>query len=511
MTQISPDPAAGPVVLAFGEHELHPNSGELFRAGVPVKLQTQPARVLEALVRRAGEVVSREDIQAHVWGEGTFLDADANLNFCIRQIRRALDDPASAPRYIETIPRRGYRFLVPVETRRPAPRSPAPVPELAPPEPAVPPRPGPLHRLGLAAAAAGLALLALFAAARRFEPPQSAVLAAPAEPIPEEAREHYRTALYLSPADPERAISELRQAILKAPRYAEAHAQLALEESERPVPPQDLLPGLEMTAQRAVDLDPHLGLAHLALGRVLWRRKLDWLRGEAELRQAVALDPDRAEAWHELASLLAGRGEHEQAIAAARQARALDPAGMLVNADLAWFYYLGRRYDEAIRQAASTVTLKDSRKIGLSRKEARFFRWAWRVILYSSLQTGDRRAGLEAARALMTEYGDPAAARMLDRLEEYWGWERERFLELARPLGGPIAIADGLAANAAAAGQIDLALPYLEDACRQRWPNLLIAAAADPLLAPLQGNPRFEKFLDCIGVPRDAPARRRRL
>jgi len=83
-------------------------------------------------------------------------------------------------------------------------------------------------------------------------------------------------------------------------------------------------------------------------------------------------------------------------------------------------------------------------------------------------------------------------------------------LKTARQRGLPVeAAADGLAANAAAAGQTDRALSYLEAACRRQQPGLQIVAAADPLFDPLHGNPRFEGFLDCIGLPADAPARRR--
>ncbi|HKH47814.1 MAG TPA: winged helix-turn-helix domain-containing protein [Thermoanaerobaculia bacterium] len=498
-----------PLILAFGEHELHLDSGELFRAGEPVKLQPQPAKVLEVLARRAGEVVSREEIQALVWGETTFLDADANLNFCIKQIRRALDDPASSPRYVETIPRRGYRFLVSVETRQPTRPAAAPARASSGPAPGATPRPRRLHAIGLSVLAAGLVLLALFAATQRPGPPKARIAAhAEASPISEEAREHYRTALYLSPTDSQSAREELRQALRLDPRYAEAHARLAWEESQLERPPEEVLPDLELTARKAVELDPGLGLAHLALGRVLWETKLDWKHGEAELRKAVELDPKNAEAWHALAKLLAGRGEHDKAIAAARRARDLDSEGMLVNADLAWFYYLGRQYDEAVRQASSVLALQESREREghLTARDAFFFRWAWRVILYSSLKTGDRRAGIEAARALMAEQAKSATAVRLTSVEEYWRWERERLSKLPRQRDRR---PDVFAHNAAAAGQTDLALAYLEKACQRKWPVLLLVAAADPLFDSLHGDPRFEGFLDCIGLPADAPARRR--
>jgi eukaryotic-like serine/threonine-protein kinase len=99
----------------FGVFELDPRGGELWKAGVRTRLQPQPARVLTLLVGRSGELVTREEIQREVWPEGTFVDFEQSLNFCVRQIRTALGDQAATPRYVETLPRRGYRLLVPVE------------------------------------------------------------------------------------------------------------------------------------------------------------------------------------------------------------------------------------------------------------------------------------------------------------------------------------------------------------------------------------------------------------
>jgi DNA-binding winged helix-turn-helix (wHTH) protein/TolB-like protein len=79
-----------------------------------VKLQAQPARVLAALVKRPGEIVSRETLQREVWGEGTHVDFERGLNFCVAQVRSALRDSADVPRYIETVPKQGYRFIAPI-------------------------------------------------------------------------------------------------------------------------------------------------------------------------------------------------------------------------------------------------------------------------------------------------------------------------------------------------------------------------------------------------------------
>ncbi len=107
-------------ILRFDSFELDTDAGELRRNGDRVKLPPQPFRVLELLVRRSGEVLTRAEIRERVWREDTFVDFEQGLNFCIRQIREAVGDTASTPRFIETLPRRGYRFLIPVEAAIPA-------------------------------------------------------------------------------------------------------------------------------------------------------------------------------------------------------------------------------------------------------------------------------------------------------------------------------------------------------------------------------------------------------
>src|SRR6516225_3670856 len=106
-------------ILLFDSFELDTGSGELRKKGERIKLPPQPFRVLELLAHRSGEVLTRAEIREHVWCDDTFVDFEQGLNYCIRQIREALGDTADAPRFIETLPRRGYRFLLPVETAAP--------------------------------------------------------------------------------------------------------------------------------------------------------------------------------------------------------------------------------------------------------------------------------------------------------------------------------------------------------------------------------------------------------
>ena len=97
----------------FGQFTFDAETGALARNGVPVRLQPQPARVLALLVARAGEIVSRDELRREIWGTETFVDFERGLNFCIAQIRSALGDSADSPRFIETLPKRGYRFIAP--------------------------------------------------------------------------------------------------------------------------------------------------------------------------------------------------------------------------------------------------------------------------------------------------------------------------------------------------------------------------------------------------------------
>ena len=123
-------------VLRFDIFELDVRAGELRRKGVKVRLQGQPLQVLEALLRRSGDVVTREELRAQIWKDDTFVDFDHNLHNAIARLREVLGDSRENPRYIETLPRRGYRFLVPVESRDwlHTAQAPAPVPVAIPTE-----------------------------------------------------------------------------------------------------------------------------------------------------------------------------------------------------------------------------------------------------------------------------------------------------------------------------------------------------------------------------------------
>ena len=155
----------------FGQFAFDPETGALTRNGVPVRLAPQPARVLALLVQRAGDVVTRDELRQQIWGTDTFVDFERGLNFCIAQIRSALGDSADSPLYVETLPKRGYRFIAPTFALPPPPSGlrrtsratvgKPQVPETGPPAPARPARAIIVGAVVLLAVAAGLAALAI--------------------------------------------------------------------------------------------------------------------------------------------------------------------------------------------------------------------------------------------------------------------------------------------------------------------------------------------------------------
>src|SRR5262245_16124503 len=165
--------------LCFGSFEVDLESGELRRQGVKIKLQDQPFRLLALLLERAGEVVTREELRDELWPADTFVDFDHSLNTAVRKLREALGDSAETPRFVETLARRGYRFMAPVAeqgpTAQPAPSADV---EVAAPSPPLTTRWPPFARrvVVIAAVLSSAALVAYWVGGRPRARPQPARL-----------------------------------------------------------------------------------------------------------------------------------------------------------------------------------------------------------------------------------------------------------------------------------------------------------------------------------------------
>jgi DNA-binding winged helix-turn-helix (wHTH) protein len=126
------EPPVPPRIIRFGVFQVDLCSGELFKNGHKVRIEAQPFHILSILLKRPGELVTREELKQGLWNQDTFVDFDHGLNAAIKKLREALNDEAKTPHCIETLPRRGYRFICPLdrfpEATQPRGRAPPKVP-----------------------------------------------------------------------------------------------------------------------------------------------------------------------------------------------------------------------------------------------------------------------------------------------------------------------------------------------------------------------------------------------
>jgi DNA-binding winged helix-turn-helix (wHTH) protein len=470
--------------LLFGDFELRLDSSELLRGEVQVKLQPQPARVLAVLALHAGTVVSREEIRNAVWGEENHVDSDLALNYSIRQIRLALDDSATQPRFVETLPRVGYRFIGPVDVRREADSSPV----------------APTAK-GMKAAirqivAVALALLALVSLiALRSQAPRGLPSTRSMTPVVSgDAMRAYLEGQYFETcAETDKARDAFQKATALAPRYAPAWAALnhVLLKSQRPA--RELEPILEAAERRSLELDPNLALAHLNRAIRLFQYEYDWRGSELEIRRALELDPRQVDTHSEYAKLLAAQGRHAEALEQVEQARYLRPEQQLAARD-SWFYYLARRYDEAIEKARHQIELAPGTTSDTNPTQPELF-WAFRTITLASLAKGDREAALVAARAearwLMIKEV-PAS------LDDFWT-AKERLFAKVGPNQPWFAVVPAIEL-----GKRERALDLLFQQCRERSDPMIPFLRVDPLYDSLRNHPRFHELLRCANLAGEA-------
>ena len=139
---MSGTPGGGSHRVRFGPFEADVRTGDLRKGGLPVRLRGRPFDVLTLLLAQPGELVTRDELRDKLWSADTFVDFDHGLNTAVNRLREALGDSADSPRFVETVPRRGYRFVAPViDLDAPAPplAAPAASPPVAPEQLVAPP------------------------------------------------------------------------------------------------------------------------------------------------------------------------------------------------------------------------------------------------------------------------------------------------------------------------------------------------------------------------------------
>jgi DNA-binding winged helix-turn-helix (wHTH) protein/tetratricopeptide (TPR) repeat protein len=374
-------------VMRFGVFEADLFSGELRKSGIRVKIQDLPFRALKLLLTHPNEVLSRERFRQELWPEGVFVDFDHGISSAINRVRDALGDSADNPLFIETVERRGYRWIAPTQLVEPrvaeSPRvQPGPVlvqPVVAPEAPAPVSEakgnsqsgPSSAWRWSLVFPAAAI-LLALWilwpsyraakAGTRKIIPAAPMVLHHAANP---EAEQYYlQGRFYWQERTPEalnKAVDAFTQAIVLDANYAPAYVGLAdcynLLREYTAMPPSEAYPRALAAARKAVELDEQSSEAHTSLAFALYYGNWDSAGAEREFRRAIALDPNNARAHHWYATYLSTTGRNPDSLVEIDCAQALDPSSKAILADKGDLLFLAGRREEAIdllKQMAST-------------------------------------------------------------------------------------------------------------------------------------------------------------
>jgi DNA-binding winged helix-turn-helix (wHTH) protein/Tfp pilus assembly protein PilF len=369
-------------VVRFGVFEADLHAGDLRKKGTRVKIQDLPFRALGVLLSRPNEVVTREEFRQALWPQDVFVDFDRALSSAIKRLRDALGDPAENPIFIETIERRGYRWIAPTSI---APTSgistSSAVPLLASGtretelEPAAssavssvvvsdslisPPAASFLSRK-LEYAALVLAPL-LVAAIMLFgfhgikaagNSPRSAANAA-LHPANQEARDLYLQGRYYwnkrTPDDLQKAVDYFTQAIVHDPGYSDAYVGLAdcynLLREFSAMKSSEAYPRALAAARKAVELDDKSSQAHASLAFASFWGMWDAATADREFRRAIELDPNNANAHHWYSPVLGTMGRNAEALAEIERAQALDPTSKSVLADKGIILYgIGRQHE----------------------------------------------------------------------------------------------------------------------------------------------------------------------
>ena len=320
---------------------LRPSSGELLRDGNTQRLAQQPLRMLTELLEHPGEVVTRERLVQVLWPKGV-VDFDNSLNAAVRKLRVALNDDSETPRYIETLPRIGYRFIGTMTT-------------------AAAPAPASRVRWGAWALASmiPLALGAVWWQARQpsqLPDPVARVSDGAGRSTNQRAYELYLNGkFHRSRRDvngtPE-ALANFQAALREDPYFAEGWAALAETYTgaglTQHMPIDEAIEQARTAALRAIELDAKLASGHAALATIKLHYDFDYAGAEKELLVARAADRSYSRTWHSYGLLRGYQGRTDEALEYFGRARELEPMTLLYSASFANLLYQTRRYPEAI-------------------------------------------------------------------------------------------------------------------------------------------------------------------
>ena len=334
--------------LQFDGWTVNRVSGEIAREGRTARLPQQPLRILLELFDHAGEVVTREQLVKVLWPAG-IVDFDNGLNVAMRKLRVALDDVGDMPRYIETLPRVGYRFIGGRGVNDATPEKPRRMPKRA--------------QLALLLGLAGLVMAVAIGWWMGSGAPRPDADARPHHVPSVRARELYlegiQTRSRRDTNTSKLTIEQFEAALREDPNYPEAWSALSDSLTASVIRQMNLpaegFPRARAAAARALELDPNLPAAHTSMGLVYLDHDKNFAAAEREFRRALELDDHSARAWHHFGMARAELGHVEEALTALRRARELEPMTLLFSSNYAMILVNARRYEETIEFLAPIV------------------------------------------------------------------------------------------------------------------------------------------------------------
>lgn len=426
-------------IFRFADFELDGRSRELRKRGRRLRAQQQPLQILTMLVAAPGDVVTREELRERVWGKSTHVDFDRGINKAINRLRQLLGDDQARPRFIETLPKRGYRFVAEVT------------------------------QLG----------------SRRQ--------------IKDEAKEAYLKARHFwnkrTPDDLKRSIEYFHRAIERDPDYplawtglADAHLVIGILGLQ---PPSEVFPPAKAAAERALALDESLAEGHTILAEIQKLYEWNWEAAERSYRRAIELDPGYSVAHHWYAQLLSILARHDEAHIEMEAARRCDPLSPTIAAFFSYAAFEARRYEAAVAAAHDALELDANAPLThymLGRAYAKLGDTANAI---AALEKGIRLAGwFPAMEAALGYVNARSGAR--SQAEQILAALRRRQLTQYVP---PIDVAHvclGL-------GDVDGVMAQLEEGYRSRAIRMVIVG--DPFFSELASDARYRDLMTRLRLP----------
>jgi DNA-binding winged helix-turn-helix (wHTH) protein/Tfp pilus assembly protein PilF len=520
--------------VRFGVFEADLRAGDLRKKGTRVKIQDLPFRALGVLLSRPNEVVTREEFRQALWPPDVFVDFDRAISSAIKRLRDALGDPAENPIFIETIERRGYRWIAPTSAPTSAVPASSPVTPLASDAreaelvPAVssevnsevssaaapdrlispPAFSFPSRKLEYAALVLALLLLAGimlfgFPGIKAAGNLPHSVANAGLHPANQEARDLYLQGRYYwnkrTPDDLQKAVDYFTQAIVHDPGYSDAYTGLAdsynLLREYSAMKSSDAYPRALAAARKAVELDDKSSQAHASLAFVSFWGMWDAATADREFRRAIELDPNNANAHHWYSPVLVTMGRYPEALTEIERAQALDPTSKSVLADKGIILYeMGRRQEalDLLRQMekAEPEFVSPPRYLERIYLDIRDYP-NYLVELRKSAVLSHDSAALVVASAAEKGYAAGGAHAMFENIrnEQQKLYDQGKFSSLA------------LAGSCALEGNKRDALKYLKIAYDQHEDDV-VGLAGNRLFDNLHDDPEMQRILAGVKIQR---------